>query len=458
MSEMADYQIINPYSGALIDEYKFAGREEVDRALATLLAGCRVQDATPAFERSDILMRLAQLLLDRKEELAGLITEETGKTISDSRVEIDRAYNTLLASAMEARSISGEALDSDAFPPQRDKIGVVLWKPLGTVLCITPFNFPVNIAVHKIGPAFAVGNTILFKPGPQNKRSAELLTELCYEAGMDPSVLQMLIPDVDATAHAVAHPQVRAINFTGGTAAANAIAARAGYKKLLFELGGNDPLIVMDDGDLDAAVRAAINQRFATAGQRCTAAKRLFVHRSVFEAFSEKLVEATSRLKVGDPARDDTFVGPIIHRTAADEVARRIDAAVAGGARVLFGHRREGNIIWPTILDNVADDAELVAEETFGPVIPLRAFDSLNELVELVNDSPFGLQAGVFTGQLSLAKELFNRLDVGLLAVNDGPGFRAEHFPFGGVKESGVGREGVRYAIREMSFRKTLVL
>ncbi|HEY8567611.1 sulfoacetaldehyde dehydrogenase SafD [Microbulbifer sp.] len=455
---MADYQIINPYSGELIEAYDFHTKEQVAEAIELLVEGRNKQLATPAFERSNILLKLAQLLMERKEDLARAITEETGKTIGDSRVEIDRAYNTALASAMEARNINGEALDSDAFPPMREKIGVVLWKPLGTVLCITPFNFPVNIAVHKIGPAFAAGNTILFKPGPQNKRSAELLVELCYAAGMDKSVLQMLVPDIEATSYAVAHPQVQAINFTGGTAAANAIAANAGYKKMLFELGGNDPLIVMPDADLDAAVTATINQRFATAGQRCTAAKRLFVHSEVFDAFAEKLVTATAKLKVGNPAEDDTFIGPLIHTNAANEVEGRIQSAVAAGARVLFGHRRDGNILWPTILANVPDCAELVAEETFGPVVPLRKFDSEQELVAVINSSPFGLQAGVFTQNLALAKRLYNQLDVGLLAVNDGPGFRAEHFPFGGVKESGVGREGVKYAIREMSFQKTLVI
>ncbi|WP_288132247.1 aldehyde dehydrogenase family protein [Microbulbifer sp.] len=455
---MADYQIINPYNGEQIEAYDFHTREQVAQAVDTLVAGRKIQQSTPAFERSNILLKLAQLLQDRKDDLARLITEETGKTISDSRVEIDRAYNTALASAMEARAINGEALDSDAYPPMREKVGVVLWKPLGTVLCITPFNFPINIAVHKIGPAFAAGNTILFKPGPQNKRSAELLVELCYEAGMDKSVLQMLIPDIEATSFAVSHPQIQAINFTGGTAAANAIAANAGYKKMLFELGGNDPLIVMPDADLDAAVKATINQRFATAGQRCTAAKRLFVHSEVFDAFAEKLVTATAKLKVGDPAEDDTFVGPLIHTSAADEVEDRIESAVKAGARVLFGHQRQGNILWPTILDNVADDAEIVAEETFGPVVPLRKFDDENELIALITNSPFGLQAGVFTQNLALAKRLYNQLDVGLLAVNDGPGFRAEHFPFGGVKESGIGKEGVRYAIREMSYQKTLVI
>ncbi|WP_066963142.1 aldehyde dehydrogenase family protein [Microbulbifer sp. Q7] len=455
---MADYQIINPFNGEQIEAYDFHTKAQVEAAIQNLVAGRKIQQATPAFERSNILMRLAQLILERKEDLARLITEETGKTISDSHVEIDRAYNTALASAIEARNMNGEALDSDAFPPMREKIGIVLWKPLGTVLCITPFNFPINIAVHKIGPAFAAGNTILFKPGPQNKRSAELLVELCHAAGMDKSVVQMLIPDIEATSYAVSHREIQAINFTGGTAAANAIARNAGYKKMLFELGGNDPLIVMPDADLDAAVTATINQRFATAGQRCTAAKRLFVHTAVFDAFAEKLVAATARLKVGDPTQDDTFVGPLIHTAAADEVAGRIESAVQGGANVLYGDKREGNILWPTILDNVADDAELVAEETFGPVVPLRKFDDEAELVSLINNSPFGLQAGVFTQNLALAKRLYNQLDVGLLAVNDGPGFRAEHFPFGGVKESGVGREGVRYAIREMSYQKTLVI
>ncbi|SFD14732.1 sulfoacetaldehyde dehydrogenase [Microbulbifer thermotolerans] len=455
---MADYQIINPYTGNLIEAYHFASEQDIDRALTTLAAGRALQHEVPAYERSNILMRLAQLLLERKEDLAQLITEETGKTISDSRVEIDRAYNTALACAMEARAINGEALDSDSFPPQREKIGIVLWKPLGTVLCITPFNFPINIAMHKIGPAFAAGNTILFKPGPQNKRSAEFFVALCYSAGMDESVLQMVIPDIDATGYAVAHSQVHAINFTGGTAAAKAIAARAGYKKLLFELGGNDPLIVMQDADLDRAVSAAINQRFATAGQRCTAAKRVFVHRQIYNAFRDKLILAAEKLKVGDPTEEDTFVGPLIHAGAAGQVEARINSAIENGARVLVGNRREGNIVWPTVLENVPDDAELVAEETFGPVIPLRVFDTVDELVSLVNVSSFGLQAGVFTRDLLLAKQLFNRLDVGLLAVNDGPGFRAEHFPFGGVKESGIGREGVRYAIREMSIQKTLVL
>jgi acyl-CoA reductase-like NAD-dependent aldehyde dehydrogenase len=256
----------------------------------------------------------------------------------------------------------------------------------------------------------------------------------------------------------IAHPQIQAINFTGGTAAARAIARAAGFKKLLLELGGNDPLIIMPDADIDKAVAAAINQRFATAGQRCTAAKRLFVHREVYPRFRDALVARTAQLAVGDPALEATFVGPVINARAADEISERIDDVLTRGAVLAFGHQREGNLLSPTILEQVPDDADLVTEETFGPVIPLRSFDSLEEVIELVNASPYGLQAGVFTQNLEVIRRLFEELEVGLLASNDGPGFRAEHFPFGGVKDSGIGREGVKYAIREMSYQKTLVI
>ena len=452
------YQVFNPYNNELLGEYSYADWQVVEQTLSRLQQGELIQRDIPAHQRADILRRLAELLEQHSEKMAALITAETGKTISDARVELVRAINTTVASSEEARQISGEALDSDAYAPTRGRIGVVCWRPLGTVLCITPFNFPINIAMHKIGPAFAAGNAILFKPGPQNTASAQLLVELCYEAGIPEAVLQLSIPDVGDMSALIAHPRIAAINFTGGTAAADSIAAAAGYKKLLLELGGNDPLIIMPDGDIEAAVAAAINQRFATAGQRCTAAKRLYIHEDVYQTFRDALVAASSALKIGDPTEDDTFVGPVIHSGAADEIESRIEDAVSRGASVALGAKREGNIIHPTILENIADDCELMVEETFGPVMPLRRFSELDEIIPLINNSQFGLQAGVFTQNLAVARHLFEELDVGTVAVNDGPGFRAEHFPFGGVKASGVGREGVKYAIREMSFQKTLVI
>lgn len=455
---MAAYQVINPWNQQVLGNFEYADAAAIAETLAVLRRGELIQKSLPAHARADILRRLAQLLTDHKEEMAALIVAEIGKTISDARVELERAINTTIAAAEEARQISGEALDSDAYPPTRGRIGVVVWRPLGTVLCITPFNFPLNIAMHKLGPAFAAGNAILFKPGPQNTASARRLVELCYAAGMPRETLQLCIPDIKEMAALVAHSQIRAINFTGGTAAARAIADAAGFKKLLLELGGNDPMIVMPDADIEGAVAAAINQRFATAGQRCTAAKRLFVHRAVYLRFRDALVARTEALVVGDPADENTFVGPVINERAAGEISDRIDDALARGATIACGNRRQDNLLYPTVIEQVPDDAPLVAEETFGPVIPLRVFDSLEEVIALVNDSPYGLQAGVFTQDIGVIRRLFEELEVGLLASNDGPGFRAEHFPFGGVKDSGIGREGLKYAIREMSYQKTLVL
>ncbi len=442
----------------MLGEYHYTPGDELTGIVDRLRAGRAIQRSTPAYRRAEVLRKLAQLLQRNSERLARLITAETGKTISDSRVELARAVNTTVASSEEARQIGGEALDSDAYPPARSRIGVVCYRPLGTVLCITPFNFPVNIAMHKIGPAFAAGNCILFKPNPQNAASAIELTKLCHMAGIGDDVLQMCVPEVADMQALVAHPAINCINFTGGNRAANRIAAASGYKKLLLELGGNDPLIVMPDADLDAAVGVAINQRFATAGQRCTACKRLFVHDAVYQAFSDKLVAASAELVVGNPTEEATFVGPLISGAAADEVESRIDAAVGSGARVLLGYRREGNIIYPCILEDVPHDAQLITCETFGPVLPLQRFSRLRDVVDAVNSSGYGLQAGVFTRDIQTIRSLFEELEVGTLVSNDGPGFRAEHFPFGGVKESGIGREGVKYAIREMSLQKTLVI
>ncbi|NIB42793.1 aldehyde dehydrogenase family protein [Pseudomaricurvus alkylphenolicus] len=452
------YQVINPFNQERLAQYSYDTWEQVERKLALLKLGRRTLKNIPAFQRAHILRRLSELMEEHAEQLAELITRETGKTISDSRVEMGRAINAAIASAEECRQLSGEALDSDAYGPARGKIGVVCWRPLGTVLCITPFNFPINIALHKIGPAIAAGNTVLFKPGPQNTASSQLLVKLCYEAGIPQDVLQLSVPALEDMSRLVAHDDISAVNFTGGTAAANAIAAAAGYKKLLLELGGNDPLIVMPDGDLEAAVAGAINQRFATAGQRCTAAKRLFIHGDVYDRFRDLLVQKSTALKVGDPMDDDTFVGPVIHSGAAAEIRSRIEDAIEKGATVALGNRYEGAFVYPTILENVSTDCELMVEETFGPVMPLCRFTDVEDIIPVINNTAYGLQAGIFTQNLGLVRYLFEQLDVGTLACNDGPGFRTEHFPFGGVKQSGVGREGIKYAVREMSVVKTLVI
>jgi acyl-CoA reductase-like NAD-dependent aldehyde dehydrogenase len=454
---MNTYKILNPFSHQTLAEVQYTNKEEALNALQILREGQQLQKKLAPYERAEILYKLADLLRRERQSIARQITMEMGKTINDSMIEMERAINTLTLSAQESIRLSGEVLHSDAFAPKKNRRAMVEFSPLGIVLAITPFNFPINLSAHKIGPAFAAGNCILFKPGPQNFLSGKILTELCYEAGMPRECFQMINPDVQVMSELVSHPSINCISFTGGVMAARSIAKNAGIKKLLFELGGNDPLILMPDGDIELAAQTAINQRFGTAGQRCTACKKLFIHESVYEDFKTALIEKTKNLTVGDPLNKETFIGPVVHSAAADEILRRIEQAVSMGARVLWGYKREGNIIYPTILESVPPQCDLIQEETFGPVIPLLKFSDLNEVLLQLKTSSFGLQAGVFTNDLNTIKYLFQELEVGALAVNDGPGFRAEHFPFGGVKESGLGREGVAYAMREMSSIKTLI-
>jgi acyl-CoA reductase-like NAD-dependent aldehyde dehydrogenase len=454
---MSSYKIINPYSNETVAEVTYTTKEEAFAALELLDKGKKLQRQMAPFQRADILANLAALMKRDKEKIAAQITQEMGKTLMDSIVEMDRAITTITLSSQESIRINGEVLNSDAFAPRRDKRGMVEHFPLGIVFAITPFNFPINLSVHKIGPAFAAGNCILFKPGPQNYLSGKMLTDICHEAGMPKETFQMVNPDIPVMTELTRHPAVNCISFTGGVVAAKAIAQNAGLKKLLFELGGNDPLIVMPDGDVNVAVKTAINQRFGTAGQRCTASKKIFIHDSLYEEFKTKLVNETSKLTIGDPMNKETFVGPVVNSRAADEIMRRLDQAVKMGGKIITGNKREGNIIHPTIIENVSDECDLIKDETFGPVLPLIKFSTLEDVLTQLKKSAFGLQAGVFTHDLRTIKRLYEELEVGALAVNEGPGFRAEHFPFGGMKESGMGREGVAYAIREMSAVKTLI-
>ncbi len=452
------YKVINPFDNSTIFEYEYTTQNQVDDSTSLLKEGLEQMSEMTTALKAEVLYRLADLLRSNKKELAQLITNEMGKVITESLVEIDRSITTVICAADTIKTMTEEVLDSDAYGSKRDKMGIVKRFPMGIILAVTPFNFPINLSVHKIAPAFAAGNTVLFKPGPQNYLSAKRLVELCYEAGMAKSYLQLICPDIPVLSKLISSKNIQCISFTGGTQTAKKIAENCGIKKLIFELGGNDPLIIMPDADLDKASDTAINNRFGSSGQRCTASKRVFVHKDVYTKFKTLLVAKAEKLNIGNPQDSNTFVGPLVNSTAADIVEGRINDSISKGAKLLLGNKRVGNIIYPTILENVSDDHELVSDETFGPVIPLMSFEVLSELIERVNSTEFGLQSGVFTNDLKTIKHLYAKLDVGALIVNDGPGFRAEHFPFGGVKNSGLGREGIKYAIDQMSVLKTLVL
>ncbi len=454
---MNTYKIINPFTNKSIADITYTTREEAMKAVEILEAGKKTQKNMAPFERAAILEKVAKILVRDREKIAMQITLEMGKTITDSLVEVDRAVMTFTLSAQEATRIHGEILYTDAFPPKRNRRGLVEHFPIGMVMAITPFNFPINLSAHKIGPAYAAGNTVLFKPAPQTFLSGKMLAEVCYEAGMPKDTFQIINPDIPVMGELTKHTDINCISFTGGVVAARSIAQNAGFKKLLLELGGNDPLIVMPDGDLQLAAKTAVTQRFGLAGQRCTASKKLFIHEKVYEEFKKLLIKESTNLKIGDPTLKDTFIGPVVHEGAAISIQKRIDDAVSQGATLIMGGKRDGCIIHPTILENVNDYCELVKDETFGPVIPLRKFSSVNEVLDLLKISAFGLQAGLFTNDMTVIKKFFEEIEVGALVINDGPGFRVEHFPFGGMKDSGSGREGVSYAIREMSVIKTLI-
>ncbi|MCO4793490.1 MAG: aldehyde dehydrogenase family protein [Bacteriovoracaceae bacterium] len=450
--------VINPYNNEVVVQYNFDSLDKVMSSLNYLKEGRAEQLSLSQFQRAEILNRLADLLSENSSKFEKLLVSEIGKTVQDAQVEIKRSISTVRISAQEATRIEGEVIQSDSFGLTANKKAIVEFRPVGTVLAITPFNFPINLALHKIGPAFAAGNTILFKPHEQNYLSGKLLVDLCYQAGMTEGMIQFCMPEVKDMKDIISNKNVSLVSLTGGIQTAQAIAKSVGVKKYLCELGGNDPLILFPDGDIEGAIKATINQRFATAGQRCTAAKRLFIHEDIFETFKEQLIEKTCLINVGNPSLEHTLVGPLVNKNAADTVMDRINDAIERGASVLCGHERVGNVIYPTILENVSEESTLIKDETFGPVVPLFKFNDIEEVIEKINSTDFGLQAGVFTKDLNIIQKLYNNLEVGALIVGDGPGFRAEHFPFGGVKDSGIGSEGIKYAIREMSTKKSLVL
>jgi acyl-CoA reductase-like NAD-dependent aldehyde dehydrogenase len=452
------FKIINPFDQTLVHEYRYTSLDECNRSIDLVFNYKSIQAEIPPHKRYLILGKLKALILEHKSEFSDLITKETGKVITESRGEVDRALVTVEISAEEAKRINGEVVNANSFGAVTDKISIIQKKPVGVILCITPFNFPLNLALHKIAPAFAAGNTILFKPSEHNYLSGKLLTTLCIEAGMNENSFQMIMPEVSVMETVVSSPKIHCISFTGGTKTADSIASMAGRKKLLFELGGNDPLVVCSDADIDTCVDVAITGRFGCAGQKCTSNKRVYVHQSIYKEFKDKLIDKTKLLVVGDPACSKTNVGPVISIQSAKNLESIIKRAIGDGATLLLGGDINGALVKPTILENINSNSDLINEETFGPILPLIPFTGMQEVIASINSTPYGLQAGIFTNNLTWTKDFYHQLDVGTVIVNDGPGFRQEHLPFGGVKSSGMGREGIRYAIDEMSYIKQLIL
>jgi acyl-CoA reductase-like NAD-dependent aldehyde dehydrogenase len=409
-------------------------------------------------ERSGWLERMAAGLEGRREEIAAAITAQAGKPIALSRVEVDRAVITFRTGAEEARRIGGEVLPLDGTPAGRGRIGLTRRFPAGVVAGIVPFNFPLNLAAHKVAPALAAGCTVVLKPPPQSPGPTLLLGEIARDAGVPPGALNVVLAPVAESGALVDDPRIAVLSFTGSARVGWALKARAARKKVILELGGNAALVVDQSADLDRAAERAAIAGFAFAGQVCIKAQRLFVERSVYADFRERLLTAIDRIVVGDPSRDDVLTGPVIDDASAARIAAWTAAAVNGGARIAAGGEREGRLLPPVVLEDVPPDALVSREEVFGPVMTLAPFDDFTEALRQVNRGPYGLQAGVFTRDLGRSLQAFEEIEAGAIILNDAPNFRVDPMPYGGIKESGFGREGLRYAIEEMTELRLLVL
>jgi len=408
-------------------------------------------------ERSRILRRTAELLESRGEEFAVRIAREGSKTIREAREEVYRCTQTLRVSGEEATRILGETIAFDQQRGSENRRGYFYRFPVGVVAAITPFNDPLNLVAHKVGPALAGGNSVVLKPATVTPLSALALAELFLEAGLPPKLLQVVTgPGGEVGPALVSDPRVRMVSFTGGVEAGLEVTRRAGLKKLGMELGSNSPVVVLGDCDLEAAVESCVSGAFWAAGQNCIGVQRIYIQAEAFEAFMRAFVDRTGRYKVGPKLDEDCDMGPLITEAEARRVEEWVEEAVASGAVVECGHRREGAVYWPTVLTGVGSGMKIDCEEIFGPVVSLYPVEDLEEGIRRANAVDFGLQAAVFTASLDAALRAVEGLEAGAVMVNDSTDYRMDAMPFGGVKNSGLGREGIRFALQEMTEPKAV--
>ena len=455
----ATLPVMNPFTGDEIARVPLGGAAEIERALAAAAAACPAAKATAPHERAALLLRVAQGLERRREEFAATITSEAGKPITLAEGEVTRAILTFTIAAEEARRQHGELLDVDGFATGAGHLGLVRRFPLGVVAAITPFNFPLNLVAHKVAPALATGNTMVVKPAGKTPLTSLLLAEVLVEAGVPAGQMNFVTCSDQDAALLVSDARVKKITFTGSPGVGWMLKAKAGKKRITLELGGNAAAIVHADADLDLAIPAIAFGGFAFAGQSCISVQRVVIHESRYHEVKQRLVaEIRAKIKTGDPRDRATVVGPMITADALAGIRAKIDAALAAGAQLVHGGQTIGRCLEATVLENVAPALDLCATEAFAPIVTLHRYRDFDEALAFVNNSEFGLQAGVFTRDLQLAFRAYEVLEVGGVLVNQVPTFRVENMPYGGIKDSGFGREGVRYAMEEMTELKSLII
>jgi acyl-CoA reductase-like NAD-dependent aldehyde dehydrogenase len=447
----------SPYAGDVVGRVAKAGADEARRAIDA--AEHAMADPLPAHKRAEILSRVAGYIGRRHEEVAQTICAEAGKPLKAARIEATRAMSTYTFAAVEARKLAGDMVPMSASQAGEGKLAFTLRQPVGVVAAISPFNFPLNLVAHKIAPALAAGCAVVLKPAAQTPMSALLLAELETEAGLPPGWLNVLVgPSGEIGDVLVADERVKLISFTGSVPVGWGIRERAPRKRVTLELGNSTPVIVEADADVEDTASKLAAHAFSFAGQSCISVQRIYVARDAYDRFLETFLPKVEALKVGDPADEDTDVGPVIDAESRERILEWIGEARERGARILTGGELEGELIRPTVIADADPDLRVSCEEVFGPVCTVAGYDSLDEAIALANGTRFGLQAGIFTGRLDVALRAAQELEFGGVTVNEAPTFRADQMPYGGVKDSGNTREGPAYAIRELTEERLVVV
>lgn len=445
-------EVRNKYSGEVIATLPEARREEVDAAVAAAERAAREMAELPAYRRSEILRRTAELIREDREGFAETIAAEAGKALKYARIEVDRGMTTFTLAAEEARRMHGETVPLDGVPAGEGYFGFWVRRPVGVVAAISPFNFPLNLVAHKVAPALAAGNAVVLKPAGTTPLTAVRLCRALAEAGLPAGAINLLHgPGRTVGEWLVTDPRVSKISFTGSPPVGRRITAVAGIKKVTLELGNASPVIIAPDADLEFVARRCAVGAYYNSGQVCISVQRIYSDRTIYEPFVERFVQASEAMVVGDPLDERVDVGPMIDVGEAERIEGWVSEALAGGARALTGARREGAVYWPTVLTGVTPQMQVVAKEAFAPVASIIAADDFDEALAQADATEYGLQAAVFTRDLDRVFKAIKRLNFGGIIVNDTPAFRADHMPYGGMRTSGIGREGVRYAMEEMT-------
>ncbi|MES1247986.1 MAG: aldehyde dehydrogenase family protein [Actinomycetota bacterium] len=452
------YEVASPYDGSVVAVVHRASPDDVEQAIVRAVEAFERTRHLPSWQREQILRQVSEGIAARRQELGETIALEAGKPLKTALLEVDRATFTFKIAAEESKRMYGEIVPLDWLPGNDGRRAEIRRVPLGVVTGISPFNFPLNLVSHKVAPSLAVGNPMLLRPASQTPLSALKLAEIVAETDWPEGAFAVLPCSTDVARPLVEDERIKKLTFTGSPAVGWGLKAKAGMKRVTLELGGNAAVIVNDDADVDYAAERVAWGGFSYAGQTCISVQRVYVHESVYDRFVSQLIPRVEALKVGDPLDPDTDVGPVIDGGNADRIEEWLDEARDAGVEVLTGGEREGNVWRPTVLANADERLRVQCEEVFAPLLSVNRFSDVDDAIAKAGDSQFGLQGGIFTNDMRVVEKAFDRIDVGGLMVNDVPTFRIDHMPYGGVKQSGLGREGIRYAIEEMTELKLLTI